>query len=118
MHLSASSPARWKAGATTAVMILTFGATHLGVRHRSSPHQPPSAIVAAGTPGNLRVTVPPVPAHKDLRPLCQTFLHDATHGGRRPASGPMEALILATGGTPGRTAPTTAWCKRYLDLRR
>jgi hypothetical protein len=113
MNLSARNPARWKAGATTAVTILTFGAAHLGIGPRSSPHQTRSAVATAETPGNLRVTVPPAPAYRDLRPLCQTFLRDRT-AGRVSRSRDIQILILATGGAPRRTGATTAWCRRYL----
>jgi hypothetical protein len=97
----------------------TFGGKH---HHGRTGGQPAVA-------GNIRISVPAVPRHQDLRPLCQAFLDRAEPGregaqSRRRldrswpvANADREHLLgeaLLVGATGGSETRTTRWCRIFL----
>lgn len=99
-----------KAVVASSATVCVGGAAALSMHHQHHP-APPPATAPTTTPGNIEVTVPPVPPQKALPGLCRAFLSNDVHGKSGTA---FQVLVGATGGTFSKT---DGWCQQYLLLQ-
>lgn len=84
-------------------------------RASAAPAPSQAGVGGSSLGGNLVVVVPPVPAHRALKPLCQILLFGpmGTKPGPSGPSNTVEDLVLSTGGT---RVSAVKWCRGYLGL--